>query len=370
MLMIGSLGRNSGKTKFGCALISRLSSHWNITAVKVSTIRQIGAVCPRGRSGCNVCSSLEGFYQISEQTGTAGHKDTSRMLAAGARRVFWLRVIESHLQEGIEALLDITGASGLLICESNSLRKVVEPGLFIMFKRNGSEGCKPSAAAVAEHADRIISFCGDIGPDEIGVTDDGEWSCRLKATAIILAGGASSRMGTDKAMLMVEGQPVVKRLAGRLMQNFEQVIISANDRDRFAFLGLQIVQDELPDHGPLGGIVSGLKASANDVNFIVACDIPEIDMSFVRAIIRKCRDYDAVVPRQSPGQYEPLFAVYRKSSLAGLEAALDSGKNRITDALSSSRVKYIQLDSSFTLTNLNTVEDYLKFTGKKTDAAI
>jgi hypothetical protein len=139
MLMIGSAGANVGKTELACALIKKFNGIANITGIKVTTIKAKDGQCPRGGQGCGVCSSLDGDFQITEETDSNSHKDTARLLAAGAKRVFWLRVMKTHLKDGIATLPDIIGPDAISICESNSLRKVVEPGLFLMVKARNSK---------------------------------------------------------------------------------------------------------------------------------------------------------------------------------------------------------------------------------------
>jgi len=190
MLMIGSAGSNVGKTELACALLNKFSKNYNIVGIKVTTIKDKDGQCPRGGEGCGVCSSLEGNFCITEETNKSSGKDTSRLLAAGANRVFWIRVLKEHLVEGITALLDIIGPDAVSICESNSLRQVVEPGLFLMARKNDSNAWKSSAVDVIKYADRIVVSDGssfDLAPDRIKLAD-GKWTLVEKATAIIMAG--------------------------------------------------------------------------------------------------------------------------------------------------------------------------------------
>ncbi|MHC4556771.1 MAG: hypothetical protein ACYS80_05640, partial [Planctomycetota bacterium] len=134
MLMIGSTGANVGKTELACAIFRKFSKNWDIVGVKVTTIEDKDGQCPRGGEGCGVCSSLDGVYCITEETDNSSGKDTARLLDAGASRVFWLRVLKKHLPEGVTALLDVIGPNAVSICESNSLRQAIEPGLFLMVR--------------------------------------------------------------------------------------------------------------------------------------------------------------------------------------------------------------------------------------------
>ncbi len=181
MLMIGSAGANVGKTELACAILrkfSRLGEH--IVGIKVTTINEKDGQCPRGGEGCGVCSSLEGVYMITQETDLASDKDTARLLAAGANRVYWLRVLRAHLEEGFAALLDTVGSDATSVCESNSLRQVVEPGLFFLAERKDTKAWKPSALEVKNYADKIVVSDGssfDFDIDRIAL-ENGKWLLR------------------------------------------------------------------------------------------------------------------------------------------------------------------------------------------------
>ena len=363
MLMIGSAGANVGKTDLACEILRKFCKNHNITGIKVTTIKDKDGQCPRGGEGCGVCSSLEGNFCITEETGKTSDKDTARLLAAGASRVFWIRVLKDHLVEGINAMLDIIGPEVVSICESNSLRQEVEPGLFLMARNNNSDSWKKSAQQVREYADKIIvSDSGnfDLNLDRIKLVD-GKWTLQEKATAIIMAGGSSRRMGTDKSMLEIKGRPIIERTCERLAGCFEQILISTNEVDKFKFLGFQIVPDKVPEQGPLMGIASALEASGNEINFVIACDIPQIEIRDVRRILTEAvsSDADITVPVSSDGKYEPLFAVYRKSALNAINKVLSSGGRKISDVFNLCKVKKVEL--GLNLVNLNTMTEYEEF---------
>lgn len=155
MMLIGAANRDAGKTTFACQLIQRFSG-LSLQASKVTVIQERNGACPRGGEGCGVCTSLEGAYCITEETIVDGRKDTQRMLAAGARRVFWLRVLREQLESGVRALLDALGPDTPLICESNSLRHAVAPGIFIMVRNRNSMTIKASAQDVWKYADEVV----------------------------------------------------------------------------------------------------------------------------------------------------------------------------------------------------------------------
>jgi len=95
-------------------------------------------------------------------------------------------------------------------------------------------------------------------------------------SAALLLGGASSRMGRDKSMLPINGRPMIEHICRKLRPHFSQVLISAGDEERYAFLGAPVIPDRVPDRGPLMGIASALGASAHDRNVVVACDMPDV----------------------------------------------------------------------------------------------
>jgi len=368
MLMVGSLGRGTGKTEFACSLIKEFSPNCDIIGIKVTPVSDRGGSCPHG-PGCGACSALDGHYDITEEADSESDKDTCRMLGAGAGRVFWLRALKAHLEEGISALVDTIGNDAICVCESNSLRRVVEPGLFIMVKGRCEEDGKASGKAVAQYADREVFFDGtgfDIDMDEIGLAD-GRWSYRTEATAIIMAGGGSRRLGRDKSMLEVAGQPMIKHIYDQLVPHFNQVLISSNDESKYSFLDTGIIPDRIAGQGPLMGIASALEVSANDVNFVTACDIPQVDTFLMRRMLRAGRDFDVVVPRLNGTRYEPLFAVYRKNMLKTINELLATGVRKVDSIYNSCRINYIDIADSRRLRNINTMEDYREFANEFND---
>ena len=366
--MIGSAGANVGKTELACALIKKFSGNTNITGIKVTTIKAKDGQCPRGGDGCGVCSSLDGDFHITEETEGNPKKDTARLLAAGAKRVFWLRVMKKSLKEGLTALLDIIGPEAISICESNSLRQVVEPSLFFMVKARNSKTWKSSARDVKKYADKIVTTNPDgfdFDLNRIKLTS-GKWTLQERATAIIMAGGDSRRMGIDKSMLLIKDRPIIKHICDQLRGTFSQILISTDDVEKYAFLGFDCIPDKIPGQGPLMGIASALGASDNELNFIVACDIPYIDIKFVRKMLAEAQAADMVIPTNGNGKYEPLFAIYNKSALKAMNQILSSGQPKISDTFAHCNAKYIKLKAK-KFTNLNTMEEYEEFR-KKYDA--
>jgi len=384
MLLVGSAGSNAGKTQLACAVLRKFGKNHRITAIKVTTIRPSSDRCPRGGEGCGLCAEFKGDFDITRETDRHSHKDTTRLLAAGAFEVFWLRVKQSHLAQGLASLLAAVGRHLPCICESNSAREVIEPAVFLMTKNKGAGTWKDSARAIRGLADRIVSSDGksfDLDLDSLQLHQS-RWSLQetgpgaadhlgllAETTAIIMAGGDSRRMGTDKALLPIDGLPMIEKIRRQLCGRFDQILISTNEPGTFDFLGLEVVTDRIAGQGPLMGIASALEASVNELNFVVACDIPLIDLALVRRMLQQAVESgaDLVLPRPEAGRSEPLFAVYRKSALPTINRALAAGRRRIVEAFEADSVSYFDIAENERIINLNTMAEYEDFR-KATDA--
>ena len=361
MLMIGATGRKLGKTELATAALKRFG-RTPLVGIKVTPVDP-DRPCPSDGAGCGVCSSLEGPYELGVETEAGDDKDTERLLAAGAERVLWLRAHRAALPLAAGALLEALGPDTPCVCESASLRQVVAPDVFLLV--TGPEPWKESARAARPHADRLVSRAA--GP-VAGVLDQvrfshGRFSMPVEAASIVMAGGRSERMGQDKALLQVDGQPLVASLAAQLAPWLEAVVISADEAERFAFTGLPVAVDRAPDQGPLMGIASGLEASPCERNLVVACDMPLVDRALARELLARLDDADVVVPVDPQGRYEPLFAAYRKAAAPVMFAALAAGKRRIWDTYQDLRVERVPLAEYDLPINLNTPADLEAFLG-------
>lgn len=154
LFMVGASGTDTGKTTLSCALIEAFSKIFKVIALKVTTAEKAGDGCHRNGEGCGACSFTEPFV-LAEELDPSSGTDTSRLLAAGAERVFWLRSLRDRLSAGYEAFAKSLPPMGLVIAESNSLREFVKPGIFVMI-RNFSGPMKPSADKVADLADVLL----------------------------------------------------------------------------------------------------------------------------------------------------------------------------------------------------------------------
>ena len=181
----------------------------------------------------------------------------------------------------------------------------------------------------------------------------------------ILAGGESSRMGRDKALLELEGVALIVRTA-RLVESAAERCAIVGDTVRLEGLELLVIEDEFPGAGPLGGIATALRASEAEWNLIVACDLPYLTREWLEFLIGQAMqsDADAVLPMNERGA-EPLCAVYRKRADGAIRAALDRGVRKVTDGLAEVRIEFIEprewkgFDSDGLLfKNMNSPADY------------
>ncbi len=180
-------------------------------------------------------------------------------------------------------------------------------------------------------------------------------------TGYVLAGGKSSRMGTDKAMLEFRGQPLLLHLLELIKPHCNNVFISGSNVDYESF-GVGLVPDIYQDKGPLGGLYSVLLHSKSEANLIVSVDNPMITSKFIGLLTSEYKDSDCIVPVHKSG-VEPLIAVYNKRIVPVIETMLQGENYKLLNLLSRIDTRYI--DCNFLLesnpklfTNLNRMEDY------------
>ena len=151
LLLIGGATRNVGKTTFSCAVIENMGKTHTIIALKIKTIYE-GDDFFHGKDK----NPLKGKYRIIEEFDNKGGEDTMRMLKAGAKHVFRIKVKSNFLKDAFDELYQQIPENSFILCESNSLRKVLEPALFLMIKHKNLNEIKPSAKELEPLADKII----------------------------------------------------------------------------------------------------------------------------------------------------------------------------------------------------------------------
>jgi molybdopterin-guanine dinucleotide biosynthesis protein A len=183
-------------------------------------------------------------------------------------------------------------------------------------------------------------------------------------SAIILAGGKSSRMGTPKALLPFDGEPLIVHVAGMLQQMFDDVVIVAAPEQELPSLAVTLVRDEVAHQGPVGGICYGLRAARGEIAFVTSCDSAFLNGRLIEHLLEQIDACDVVVPHWQD-RFQPLHAVYRRSVLPLLEQQLARGELRpifLFDKVRTCRIAEEEIrrfdpdGSSFF--NMNTPEDY------------
>jgi molybdenum cofactor guanylyltransferase len=161
----------------------------------------------------------------------------------------------------------------------------------------------------------------------------------MQITGIIMAGGQSTRMGKDKALLQIDGITLLERATEICKPVSSEILISSNNSEYEKF-GFQIIPDEIKNCGPLGGIYSCLKKSDTDWNFILSVDAVFVETEFVRFLISNTWEYDAVVPVHENSK-EPLIALYHKRCIPIIETSINSGDFKMLHLLEKINVKEI-----------------------------
>lgn len=111
-------------------------------------------------------------------------------------------------------------------------------------------------------------------------------------TAVILAGGKSSRMGFDKQFLKINEKELIEIIINKLKKEFEDIIIVTNKPEQYTGSPYKVVSDEIKGKGPMGGIHIGLKESSSKYVYFVACDMPNINLDYIRYMKNTIKDLD------------------------------------------------------------------------------
>jgi len=179
----------------------------------------------------------------------------------------------------------------------------------------------------------------------------------------ILAGGRSSRMGTDKAFVRVLGRPLIEEILSQSAGLGMESLIITNQPAEYAYLGVPLFGDVLPDKGPLGGLYTALHSATRPHVLCIACDMPFVVRPLLDFLISLIPEGDAIVPRLA-GEAEPFRAIYSRACLAPIRAALDAGRMRMISFFPDVRVRFVdeaeidQFDPQhLSFFNVNTPED-------------
>ena len=182
-------------------------------------------------------------------------------------------------------------------------------------------------------------------------------------TVAVLAGGHSSRMGTDKSFVRVLGRPLIEHTLAQAAGLGDETLIVTNRPQDYAYLGLPLFGDVLPDKGALGGLYSALQAARGRHVLCIACDMPFVVRNLMAYVVSLRSEAEAVVSRLA-GQPEPFRAVYGRDCRGTMLAALEAGRLRVSDCLAQMQVRYVdeaEIDrfdpERLSFVNVNTPDD-------------
>ena len=181
--------------------------------------------------------------------------------------------------------------------------------------------------------------------------------------AVILAGGKSKRMKFDKQELEINGERLIGRTIQILSDIFDKITVVTNRPELYEDYKVDVISDIYPGFGPISGIHTALHNATDDLIFVMACDMPYINLEFIKYLDKEYKGEDGVITLKGD-HIEPLNAIYNKSLLGKIEENIKRGKYRISDLVSESNFKLIgeeqakEFDPELKMfKNLNTPED-------------
>ncbi|WP_432821499.1 formate dehydrogenase accessory sulfurtransferase FdhD [Trichloromonas sp.] len=183
-------------------------------------------------------------------------------------------------------------------------------------------------------------------------------------TGVILAGGESRRMGSDKSLLPLAGGRFIEHVYRQMAELFDEVVLVTNSPSLYADLPCRKVPDIYYRQGALAGIHSGLCHARSERSFVVACDMPFLSAPVIRQLCARGDQGDVVIPRSGHG-LEPLHALYSKLCLPAIEQVLDAGRRKIIQFFHEVQVvevpaaELLQVDpEGMSFRNINTPQEY------------
>jgi len=179
-------------------------------------------------------------------------------------------------------------------------------------------------------------------------------------TGIILAGGRSQRMGTDKGLLLLDGKSFVSHIYKALQPLFGENCIIVSSNPDYDFLGCTRVEDIIPNKGPLGGIYTGLKYSKTKMNIVVSVDAPLVTTELLQWMFSKHSELFLVSQLLVDGKTNPLVVVYDRSIRIQISEAIAGNKLKVRDLVDGVIHQDVQVPEKWKnqLVNINTPEEY------------
>lgn len=183
----------------------------------------------------------------------------------------------------------------------------------------------------------------------------------MEAAGFVLAGGGSTRMGRDKALLPYRGRTLVEVIASAVQNATGSAIIVGNP-DRYAYTGFPVCADHIVGCGPIGGLFTALSITAMDWNLVVACDMPMLSPAMLRSLLERAFESPAacVVAAGPDGKRHALCAVYHRRCLPAVDRAIRASRLKMGELLVDLDAVSVALDPA-ALANVNTWDEWLDF---------
>lgn len=175
-----------------------------------------------------------------------------------------------------------------------------------------------------------------------------------KILGVIIAGGKSSRMRTNKAIINYKGKRLIDYAINVLKPLVYKIVISTNEDLN---LGYEQIADKQQNLGPIGGLYTVLSSYKSDYYAIIPCDVPKLNTAFYQYLINNMNGYDAVVPRLADGKLEPLIAIYSNNILPIIKQQINIHDYKLVHVLDQINVNYLDVDDLSIFKNFNTMTD-------------
>ncbi|HNB51646.1 MAG TPA: molybdenum cofactor guanylyltransferase [Anaerolineales bacterium] len=193
----------------------------------------------------------------------------------------------------------------------------------------------------------------------------------MKGISLVLqAGGKSTRMGRDKALVSFQGMTMIEYILQQTKGLTQDTIVITNTPEDYRFLNLPLFPDVIPDWGALGGLYTAIACAPQETCLVLACDMPFVNRPLLEHLLALLPGHDAAIPHldptgnQMPAFAEPFRAVYRKSCLTPIQTAIETGQRRIISFFHAVNIRFVnrgeleQFDPELrTFFNVNTPED-------------
>jgi molybdopterin-guanine dinucleotide biosynthesis protein A len=186
----------------------------------------------------------------------------------------------------------------------------------------------------------------------------------------VLAGGNSSRMGTDKALLQIDGIALAQQTAALVREAAGNATL-VGDPTKYGGLGIPVIPDLRPGNGPLAGMEAALLHSNAEWNLIVACDMACLRVDFLAGLCARALDLpagaDGLVPCDANQRRQPLSAIYRRRCLTAFSAALDAGTRKVTEVIAGLNMHTWEAPDPLVFQNMNTPEEWNRYVNGRTN---